>query len=180
MVQIKYSLDIWEKPRKRITNFFKRLFKKEKPIEDIFYNDESTITKNYLNVSVLVFSKDLEWIDTLYYGNKVTDENNLRYGLYPDHVVIDNLHLSASYRYLVFIVYFDKPDDLLAEVRFSFGPSIFPEPKYKLSDGKNWNIFGYLDMKDNKYHEKTYNLDSKTLIDVEKVVEEKIKSRTLL
>lgn len=174
MIQIKFSLSIWEKPRKRITNFFKRLFKKEKPIEDIFYN-----LGKHLEVSVLVFSKDLEWIDTLYYGNKATDENNLGYGLYPNHVVIDDLHLSNSYRYLVFIVYFEKPDDLLAEVRFSFSPSIFPELKYKLSDGKNWNIFGYLDMKDYKYHEEIYNLDSKTLRDVEKVVEEKIKSRTL-
>lgn len=179
MIQIKFSLGIWEKPRKRITNFFKRLFKKEKPREDIYYSDECTIAK-HLEVSVLVFSKDLEWIDTLYYGNKVTDDNNLGYGLYPDHVVIDDSHLSASYRYLVFIVYFEKPDDLLAEVRFSFSPSIFPELKYKLSDRKNWNIFGYLDMKDHKYHEEIYNLDSKTLRDVEKVVEEKIKSRTLL
>ena len=177
MVQIKYSLDIWEKPRKRITNFFKRLFKKEKSIEDIFYND---ILGKHLEVSVLVFSKDLEWIDTLYYGNKATDDNNLKYeGLYPDHIVINKLYLSASYRYLVFIVYFEKPDDLVAEVRFSFSPSLFPELKYKLSDGKNWNIFGYLDMEEYRYYEEIYNLDSKTLRDVEKVVEEKIKSRTL-
>lgn len=181
-LETRKSLDLGITRKVYTGNLLQRIFRigpyrEEKifdPMKGIFTRSDS------LEISVLVYSKEWEWIDTLYYGNKNVEDSHIRLlHLVSEEayrVEIDLKYLSMSYKYLVFVAHSKKKNEseqvrLGTEVRYDSRKeplTIFLD----LTDNE-WQIVGYLENngKNSRFietWEKWSKLETGTLLDIEK------------
>ena len=149
--------------------------------EKVFDPKGIFIRSDSLEISVLVYTKEWEWIDTLYYGNKNVEDSHIRLiHLVSEEayrVEIDLKYLSMSYKYLVFVAHYKKKKNeseqvrLSTEVRYDSGKE--PLSVFRDLTDNEWQIVGYLenDGKSSRFietWESWSKLETGTLLDIEK------------
>ena len=135
-----------------IGNFFQRLFRVGPFREEPQYDYGIFKLSPGLELYVLAYTENLEWIDTLYYGNRIIEDSHVRLKSPDDRmfdVEVDLRHLSDSYKYLVFVCRYKIKDDedsrVVIEYSYDWLGKEKSSPVYRDVSDSEWHIIGYLD-----------------------------------
>lgn len=131
-------------------NLLQRIFRIGPYREETIFGLKGIYTRSPgLEIFVQVYTKNLEWIDTLYYGNKKLDNSNVNLLYYKSEesyrVKIDREYLSSSYRYFVFVAHYKKKD-IEREARLVMIPAGKDQLDYRDFTKNEWQVVGFLDM----------------------------------